>query len=73
MSKEQILIGGVTSALCLLGIAHSRWMLRETRKGQLLVRWFGEDRAIWILRGLLIAGIVFGVLLAMNIIRPIQW
>lgn len=73
MNNEQILIGGVTAFLCLIGLINSRWLLSETRKGQRLIQWFGEPRALLVLRGLLSAGIAFGILLAVNIIRPFQW
>lgn len=73
MHKEQILIGSVTAVLCLLGLWNSRWLLFETRKGKRLVEWLGDGRALWVLRGLLTAGVVFGVLLALDVIRPIQW
>lgn len=71
--KEQILIGSVTALLCVFGLVKSEWILQNTKKGERLVRWFGETRAIWILRGLLVLGGLFGVLLASNIIKPIQW
>ena len=73
MPLEQIFIGSVSAALCLAGIWHDRWLLTETKKGKRLVAWFGEHRALWVLRGLLAAGLLFGVLLATNVIRPIRW
>ncbi|HEX6984579.1 MAG TPA: hypothetical protein VF170_04345 [Planctomycetaceae bacterium] len=71
--NEQILIGLVTAALCGLGLWHDRRLLAETRKGRRLIRWFGEERALWVLRGLLAAGAAFGLLLAADVIRPIEW
>lgn len=71
--KEQIFIGIVTAGLCVFGLAKSAWILENTSKGARLSRWFGPGRAIWVLRGLLILGAVFGLLLAANVIKPIQW
>lgn len=73
MPKHQILMGAATAALCAVGIWQSGWIARNTRKGQWLARRCGERRAITILRCLFILGVVFGVLLATNIIQPIAW
>ena len=73
MTNERILIGTVTAALCLLGLWRHRWLLYETPKGQRLIGWFGEERALWVLRVLLVCGTVFGCLLALQVIRPIEW
>ncbi len=73
MPKDQILIGGSVAALCLIGFWKEQWFLTETRKGQRLIDWFGEARAPWVFRALLSAGTVFGVMLAVNYIRPVQW
>jgi hypothetical protein len=73
MRNEQLIMGAGVAVLCLFGLYHSRWFLARTRKGQRLVGWFGETRALWVLRGLLTAGTVFGVLLAANVIRPLRW
>jgi hypothetical protein len=71
--KEQIFIGTATAALCVFGLANSRWILENTKKGARLCRWFGPTRAIWVLRGLLGLGAIFGGLLAADFIRPLQW
>ncbi len=73
MENERILIGIVTAALCLVGLWHHRWLLRETSKGKRLIAWFGEEGALWVLRVLLALGIAFGGLLALGVIRPIEW
>lgn len=73
MPREQILMGLTTAALCGAGLYGEGWLLTETRKGQKLVAACGADMAVWILRGLLTAGIVFGVLLATGIVNPIRW
>jgi len=60
-------------AMCLFGLWHHRWLLDNTRKGQRLVNWFGEVGGPWVLRGLLVAGAVFGILLAFDVVHPIEW
>ena len=57
---------------CLILWSCERRILDQTRKGQRLVAWCGPDRATWVLRAILLAGITFGGLLANGIIRPIQ-
>lgn len=73
MTNERILIGTVTAALCVIGLWHHHWLLYETSKGQRLIAWFGDVRALWVLRALLTLGIVFGCLLALGVLRPIEW
>ncbi len=71
--KDQIFIGAATAGLCLIGLAKSRWVLDNTKKGARLIGWFGAKRAIWVLRGLFLLGAAFGILLAANVIKPLQW
>jgi hypothetical protein len=66
-------MGMAVALLCATGLWHDRWFLENTGKGQRLVRWLGEANALWTLRGLFVAGILFGVLLAVGIITPIRW
>jgi len=73
MIREQALVGVVFALLCVVGLWKQKWFLANTSKGQRLVRLFGPDRAAWVLRGLLAVGIILGTLLALDIIRPIQW
>lgn len=73
MSKEQIVVGGITAILCLAGLRNHRWLLANTRHGRRLAKRFGEPTSVWIVRILLVAGAVFGVLLAANVVRPVQW
>ena len=72
-AKEQVFIGASVAVLCLIGLVNSRWILDNTKKGERLTQWFGEARAIWVLRGLLLLGALFGVLLAVNIVQPLKW
>jgi hypothetical protein len=71
--NEQVLIGATVALLCSLGLWHDRWLLTRTRKGQRLIRWFGERRGLWVLRSLLVSAALFGVLLATDVIRPARW
>jgi hypothetical protein len=73
MIRQNVLVGVIVVALCVMVASRDRWVLDHTKKGKRLVDWFGPDRAIWVLRLLLFIGIVFGGLLAAGIIRPIQW
>ena len=73
MPREQIFIGITVAVLFAAGLCKDRWFLTHTKKGKRLVGWFGEDNAIWVLRGLFGLGVLFGLLLAMNVIRPVRW
>lgn len=71
--NEQILMGTATALMCALGLWKSQWLLENTRKGQRLQQALGLARAIWVLRGLLLLGMMGGILLAVNVLRPMQW
>jgi len=73
MRKDQVLMGVLIAVVSLVGIASDRWLLARTRKGQALVKWFGEETALWVLRGILAAFAILGALLASDVVRPIQW
>ena len=73
MPGDQIFIGSATCVLCLAGLWQHAWLMEHSRYGRGLVRWFGHDRAPWILRGLLALGALFGALLAVGIVNPIRW
>ncbi|MCR9230157.1 MULTISPECIES: hypothetical protein [Gimesia] len=70
---ENVVIGLFVAAFSLWGLIKEKWFLAETRKGQKLTRWFGPARAVWVLRVIFLVGILFGLLLAGGLIRPIQW
>ncbi len=70
---DQIVMGVATALLCLWGIWNYRWLLVNTRKGEWLVNRFGQQKAIWLLCSLFLVGVLFGLLLAIDIIHPIQW
>lgn len=73
MPTEQIFIGATVALLCLLGFIKERWLLEHTRKGRWLAQKWGEQAGLTILRCLLGSGALFGILLACNVIRPVQW
>lgn len=73
MVTEQLLMGGLIAGLCVLGLWHSAWFLRETRKGQRIVGWFGPGRGLVVLRLLFCVGAVLGVLIALGVLRGIAW
>ncbi|HID22309.1 MAG TPA: hypothetical protein EYP14_07900 [Planctomycetaceae bacterium] len=72
MRNDQTFMGIAVVAICAAGWWHARWFLSETKKGQRLVRWFGRQGALRVFRSLMIAGAVFGALLAAGIINPIR-
>ena len=71
--NEQQFMGTAVALLCGIGWDHQRWLITKTAKGQRLVQWFGNPGGTWVLRGLLGTGVILGVLLAGDVIRPIQW
>ncbi len=71
---SQDLAMGIAMILAsLMFLFREQWFLAETTKGQRLVQRFGAVRALWILRGLLLALAILGGLLAAGIIHPIRW
>jgi hypothetical protein len=73
MIATQTAMGVLIVGLCLFGIWHHDWLLVNSRYGRRLVIWFGPEGGRRALIGFLIAGIVFGILLAADVVRPIQW
>jgi hypothetical protein len=71
--SQDAAMGGAVILVCLMLLSRDRWFLERTGKGQRLVQWFGDAKALWAFRALLLAGMIIGGLLAMGIIRPIQW
>jgi hypothetical protein len=73
MITAQTAMGAMVALLCLYGLWRRQWFYENTKKGRRLARWFGEPGGLRVLVGLLVGGIVFGVLLASDVIRPMQW
>jgi hypothetical protein len=73
MVSSQTAMGVMVALLCLYGLSRRRWFFENTRKGRRLAQWFGETGGLRLLVGLLFAGMIFGVLLATDVIRPIHW
>lgn len=66
-------MGLMTSALCGVGLYWEVWLLTETRKGRKLAEIFGAETSLWIIRGLLTTGVVFGLSLAAGVVNPVRW
>lgn len=64
-------MGYAIAVVCLTGVVYSRWFLNNTKKGRWFLKRFGPQNGLWVLRGLLVAGIAFGVCLALDIIQPL--
>lgn len=73
METERTLMGWMIVGLCLLGLWHSAWFLRETRKGERIADWFGPRRGLIVLRVLFCVGAVLGVLIALGVLRGMAW
>lgn len=71
--QHQILMGVGIASICLTGLARYRWLLTNTRKGQVLVQRYGESTARYVVWLLCVLGMTFGSLLASGIVRPMAW
>src|SRR5690606_34686224 len=72
MVTLQTAMGFAVASMCAIGLVRSQWILANTNKGRKLADRFGEDRGLIVLRALLAAGLVFGCLLAVDVIRPLK-
>lgn len=66
-------MGVLIVGMCLFGLWQEAWLLENSRYGRRLVIWFGAIGGRRALRGLLIGGVLFGILLAADVIRPMHW
>lgn len=73
MLNEQLVMGTLIALLSLFGLTQERWLLTKTAKGRTLMHLCGENRGPWVFRAMLVACATFGTLLALDIIRPLQW
>jgi len=73
MPSDQILMGVGVAVMSAVGFWKTDWLLRHTPKGEWFVRRYGVGRARLIVRTCFFFAAVFGVLLAVNVIRPVQW
>ena len=73
MDDYHVLMGSLVAALCALGLWQAPWLLIQTRKGRRIAGRLGEQQGLLVIRLFCFAGVVFGVLLAAGIIRPVQW
>jgi hypothetical protein len=69
--SQDTAMGTAIAIASLLLLVREQWFLDQTEKGQTLVRWFGAASALWVLRGILLAMIALGALLASGVVRPI--
>jgi len=70
---DQVLMGYAIAVVCFAGVVSSRWFLNNTKKGRWLLIRFGPVNGLWVLRGLLVLGMAFGICLAHNVIQPVRW
>jgi hypothetical protein len=73
MIATQTAMGVLIVGLCLFGLWHESWLLENSRYGRWLVKWFGPAGGRRALAWFLILFAVFGILLALDVIRPIHW
>jgi hypothetical protein len=73
MPTHQIVMGAAVAALSFVAFLKTDWLLRNTSKGEWLTRKFGERKARLYVRSFFFFAAVFGVLLATNVVRPLQW
>ncbi len=73
VKPDQILMGTAIAIMCATVGISRRWFLENTRKGQWLVDRLGPAKASRVLGVLSLAGVVFGILLAMSIVNPVRW
>jgi hypothetical protein len=73
MIATQTAMGVMVVGLCLFAAWHNDWLLVNSRYGRRLVIWFGPVGGRRALIGFFLAGAVFGVLLAADVVRPIHW
>ena len=66
-------MGVIIIGLGFMGLHKADSILERTQKGRRLVQLVGATNAPLVWRGLMVSIIIFGLLLACGIIRPIQW
>ncbi len=67
---QDAFMGLAVSALCLLGLRETDRLLEVSRMARQLVASQGKAKAQMIVRALLMIGLVFGLSLAMGLIKP---
>ena len=72
-NPEQTLMGTAVAVACVVGLKHSEWLVKNTKKGRWLTERLGEKKALWSVRVFLVFGVLFGVLLAVGIVSPVTW
>jgi len=73
MPNDQLLMGVAVALMSVIAVWKADWLLQNTRKGQRLLQRFGERNARRTVIALFLATALLGVLLATDLIRPLQW
>ncbi|MGE3314693.1 MAG: hypothetical protein AB7O26_06205 [Planctomycetaceae bacterium] len=73
MDKQQLAMGIAIAGVSLIGLWKTPWFIENTAKGRLLVHWFGKERATRVMQAFLLGCATLGVLLALDIVRPMRW
>ena len=73
MRPDQLIFGTALAMVSLAGLAFESWILANTRKGRFVTERFGVRGGRWALRAVLCGFVLLGTLLALDLVRPIQW
>lgn len=72
MVPQHVAMGLGIVFVSLILLLNQQRLLADSRYGRQLRHWFGEERAPLVLRGLLALTAIFGVLLAIEVVRPLN-
>ena len=69
---DQIFIGSVFAVVCLIVVWQARWMREHSKIGRALASRLGATGGLWALRGIFAVLAILGILLATNVLQPLQ-
>jgi hypothetical protein len=72
MVPQHVAMGLAIVLVSLFLLINQQRLLVHSRYGRLLRHWFGEERSPHVLRVLLALTAIFGVLLAIEVVRPLN-
>lgn len=72
MVPQHVAMGLGIVFVSLILLLNQQRLLVHSRYGRQLRHWFGEERAPFVLRSLLTLTAIFGVLLAIEVVRPLN-